>query len=151
MNIRENHIILNVSLSYNMQPSITHLNWAHLQNIHFPYINHCIFIISLFYHFFFPDNFAIVIGAIEGYFWHITDLHLDTAYSTRGDVTKSKFVFILSAIYIYIFLYMQKNQLVILLQLNIAFHSISYEVFFPLFHSFSCISFFSLVLFFSFI
>lgn len=27
----------------------------------------------------------------SGYFWHITDLHLDSAYSTKGDVTKGQF------------------------------------------------------------
>lgn len=27
----------------------------------------------------------------SGYFWHITDLHLDWAYSTKGDVAKSKY------------------------------------------------------------
>ncbi|XP_031639378.1 acid sphingomyelinase-like phosphodiesterase 3b isoform X2 [Contarinia nasturtii] len=29
------------------------------------------------------------VDAKIGYFWHITDLHLDTTYSTKGDVTKN--------------------------------------------------------------
>jgi hypothetical protein len=25
-----------------------------------------------------------------GYFWHLTDLHFDSAYSTKGDISRSK-------------------------------------------------------------
>lgn len=32
-----------------------------------------------------------VCAFLSGYFWHITDLHLDTAYSTTGDVMKSEY------------------------------------------------------------
>lgn len=28
---------------------------------------------------------------IAGYFWHITDLHFDSSYSTRGDIVRSRF------------------------------------------------------------
>lgn len=28
---------------------------------------------------------------IAGYFWHITDLHFDSAYSTKGDIVRSEF------------------------------------------------------------
>lgn len=28
---------------------------------------------------------------IPGYFWHITDLHFDSAYSTKGDIVRSRF------------------------------------------------------------
>jgi hypothetical protein len=28
---------------------------------------------------------------IAGYFWHITDLHFDSAYSTKGDIVRSRF------------------------------------------------------------
>lgn len=35
--------------------------------------------------------FICVREFLSGYFWHITDLHLDTAYSTSGDVLKSEY------------------------------------------------------------
>lgn len=27
---------------------------------------------------------------LAGYFWHITDLHFDSTYSTKGDISRSK-------------------------------------------------------------
>jgi len=36
---------------------------------------------------------------IAGYFWHITDLHFDPQYSTKGDVLRSKYFFFLVCLF----------------------------------------------------
>lgn len=67
---------LNFSTSYVRAKRFCVCVCTSTRNLDFRILNATLFFLSLFF---------------AGYFWQITDLHFDSAYSTKGDIVRSRF------------------------------------------------------------